>query len=263
MLSGVFFVSVIGFRRILAGEYKVCDSSIEFDKRQKLILNCTLDIPDSPREAKIEGRVVGVDLGLKVPAYVALNDDKYPRRAIGQIEDFLRVRTLIQKRIRQVYRSLKMTNGGKGRAKKLKALDRFREKERNYVKTYNHFISREIVDFAKKYKAERIHLELLRMAETQEKSILRNWSYYELQQYIEYKAQREGIVVKYVDPYHTSQTCSECGHYEEGQRLSQAQFTCKKCGSQLNADYNAARNIAMSKKWITSKEQSEYYKKGK
>ncbi|RHW66437.1 hypothetical protein DZC34_02565 [Clostridium botulinum] len=49
--------------------------------------------------------------------------------------------------------------------------------------------------------------------------MLRNWSYYQLQNFIEYKAERVGIKVKYIDPYHTSQTCSECGNYEEGQRV--------------------------------------------
>lgn len=77
---------------------------------------------------------------------------------------------------------------------------------------------------------------------------------------IEYKAKREGIVVKYVDPYHTSQTCSECGNYEEGQRETQEKFICKSCGFSANADYNASRNIAMSTKYISSKEESDYYK---
>ena len=34
---------------------------------------------------------------------------------------------------------------------------------------------------------------------------------------IDYKAKKENIKVIFVDPYHTSQTCSACGHYEEGQ----------------------------------------------
>jgi putative transposase len=140
-------------------------------------------------------------------------------------------------------------------------LDRFREKERNFATNYNHYLSREIVNFAKKYKAEQINLEYLRMAETTKKSVLRNWSYYQLQQFIEYKAAREGIEVKYVDPYHTSQTCSNCGHYEEGQRVTQAQFKCIQCGYEANADYNAARNIAMSTQFINSKEESQYYQR--
>jgi putative transposase len=76
--------------RVLDETYKICDSSLEFNKNNKLILNLTLDVPDtSIHESNIAGRVVGVDLGLKIPAY-ALNDDKYPRLAIGDINDFLK-----------------------------------------------------------------------------------------------------------------------------------------------------------------------------
>ena len=74
------------------------------------------------------------------------------------------------------------------------------------------------------------------------------------------KAKRYGIEVVRVDPYHTSQTCSVCGNYEEGQREKQAEFECKKCGTKLNADYNAAKNIAMSDKIVSRRDECEYWK---
>jgi transposase len=80
--------------------------------------------------------------------------------------------------------------------------------------------------------------------------ILRNWSYYQMQQYIVYKAELNGIIVRKINPYHTSQICSKCGHWEEGQRDSQSHFKCKACGNELNADVNAARNIAKSKEFV-------------
>ena len=72
----------------------------------------------------------------------------------------------------------------------------------------------------------------------------------------------------YIDPYHTSQTCAECGHFEEEQRINQKEFVCKnkeckKVGKKTNADYNASRNIARSKKFVTSKEECQYYKEHK
>lgn len=76
---------------------------------------------------------------------------------------------------------------------------------------------------------------------------MRNWSFYELQHFITYKAAKYGIEVRKINPYHTSQICSCCGHWEEGQRIDQSHFKCKACGSELNADFNASRNIAMSK----------------
>lgn len=275
-MKGIVFKSIVGVKkqnslelqktldRVIAEQYKVCDSSIEF-KDNKIIINLTLDIPISNTFEKVEGRVVGVDLGMKIPAYVALSDSEYIRKAIGSINDFLKVRTQMQSRRRSLQRALKSTSGGQGREKKLKALNQFEAKEKNFAKTYNHFLSSNIVKFAIENKAEQINMELLSLVETQNKSVLRNWSYYQLQQMIEYKAERVGIKVKYIDPYHTSQGCSKCGHYEEGQREKQETFICKnlECknfGIEVNADFNAARNIAKSDKYITKKEESEYYK---
>ena len=50
--------------------------------------------------------------------------------------------------------------------------------------------------------------------------------------------------VQKVRPAYTSQRCSACGHTAAGSRESQALFRCVACGYTLNADVNAARNIA-------------------
>jgi transposase len=50
--------------------------------------------------------------------------------------------------------------------------------------------------------------------------------------------------VEKVSPAHTSQTCSACGHRAPENRKSQAVFRCVACGHQVNADVNAAVNIA-------------------
>ncbi len=50
--------------------------------------------------------------------------------------------------------------------------------------------------------------------------------------------------VEKVRPAFTSQRCSACGHIAAGSRESQALFHCVACGFTLNADVNAARNIA-------------------
>lgn len=60
------------------------------------------------------------------------------------------------------------------------------------------------------------------------------------------KAEWAGRAVVEVNPRHTSQRCSRCGHVAAGNRVAQAVFRCLSCGHTANADVNAARNILRS-----------------
>lgn len=230
-------------QNIFEEKYLIQGSSIEVDGKE-IILNLSLSIPKQELELD-ENTVVGVDLGVAIPAVCGLNNNSYIRQSIGSKDDFLRIRTQLQAQRRRLQKSLKVTSGGHGRGKKMKAMDRLSDRERNFVKTYNHFVSKNVVDFAVKNRAKYINMEDLSGFDSSE-FILRNWSFYELQQFITYKASKYGIEVRKINPYHTSQTCSCCGHWEEGQRIDQSHFKCKACGEELNADFNASRNIAMS-----------------
>lgn len=234
-------------QQIFEENYKVCGSSIQIDGR-KIILNLSMDIPKQELELD-ENVVVGVDLGLAIPAVCGLNTNDYVRQTIGSKDDFLRMRTQLQAQRRRLQKSLSSASGGHGRQKKLKGLNKLRDRERNFVKTYNHYVSKNVVDFAVKNKAKYINVEDLSGFDSSQ-FILRNWSFYELQQFITYKAAKYGIEVRKINPYHTSQICSCCGHWEEGQRIDQAHFKCKACGNELNADFNASRNIAMSTDFV-------------
>ena len=80
---------------------------------------------------------------------------------------------------------------------------------------------------------------------------------------IEYKAEREGIKVRYVDPAYTSQTCSKCGHVDKENRPTQAKFKCVNCGLELNADHNASINIARSDNFVNKKKKEKEDKQEK
>lgn len=237
-------------QQIFEEYYQVCGSSIQIDGK-KIILNLSMEIPKKEIKLK-EDTVVGVDLGIAIPAMCALNSNEYIRKSIGSKDEFLRIRTQIQSQRRRLQKSLASSSGGHGRKKKLKVLDKLKERERNFVKTYNHYISKQVIDFAVKNEAKYINIEDLSGFNGSD-FILRNWSYYELQQFITYKAAQYGIEVRKINPYHTSQVCSKCGHWEEGQRIDQAHFICKECGNEMNADLNAARNIALSTNFIETK----------
>ena len=242
--------------KIINNEYKIKESSLMFDKNNNLILNLTFDIPDKEVHEIVSGRTLGVDLGIATPAYVCLSDTTYIRSGFGSANDFFRVRQQMKDRRKKLYASLTVVKGGKGRNKKVKAADHLRDKERNFAKTYNHQLSYKIVKFAKDNKCEFINLEYL-TKDGFENRILSSWSYYELQNMIEYKAEREGIKVRYVDPAYTSQTCSKCGHVDKENRPTQAKFKCVNCGLELNADHNASINIARSDNFVNKKKKKK------
>ena len=70
------------------------------------------------------------------------------------------------------------------------------------------------------------------------------WAFRRLFQYVKYKAEMYGIEVEQVSPAYTSQRCSSCGFTHRDNRRSKHQFVCQKCEYELNADYNASKNIA-------------------
>lgn len=246
------------------GEYKLCNSSIQMVKREgkiKLFLLMVVNIPQEHVELN-KNIVVGVDLGVNVPAYVATNITP-ERKAIGDREHFLNTRMAFQRRYKSLQR-LKTTAGGKGRTKKLEPLERLRKAEHNWVHTQNHLFSREVVNFAVQTHAATIRMEDLSgfgkdddgNVDEKKEFVLRNWSFYELQNMIAYKAAKYGIRVEKVKPAYTSKTCSCCGQigFRQGVTFICENPACKQCGEKVHADYNAARNIANSKDVIKKNE---------
>lgn len=245
------------------GEDYVANNSsiklVKYGKSTRIFLLLSIDIP-AKKQVLDKEVVLGVDLGIKCPLYLAINKNDNFKMQIGDIEHFHNQRTMFQKRFKSLQK-LMCTQGGHGRKKKLEPLEKLKEKERNWVHTQNHVYSREVIKQALKQNAGTIHMESLKdfgkgkegYVKDEYKYLLRYWSYYELQSMIAYKAKLEGIEVKYIDPAYTSQTCSYCG--ERGARKKQEEFVCtnpqcKRRGEKINADFNAARNIAMSKKIV-------------
>lgn len=235
--------------KLVKGEYRISQSELEFNDKGHLIMNLNYRYNKQVEPEFVEGRVLGVDLGIAIPAYVCLSDNTYVRQGFGSADDFVRVRQQFKKRRQSLQRNLVMAKGGKGRKKKLKAMEQFKEKERNFAKTYNHQLSHKVVKFAKDNKCQYINLEKL-TKEGFDDNLLGVWSYFELQNMIKYKADREGIEVRFINPAYTSQKCHKCGHTSRDNRKTQSQFECVECGTKLNADHNGAINIARSTEFI-------------
>jgi putative transposase len=113
----------------------------------------------------------------------------------------------------------------------------------------NHGIAKRLVQLAKDTKAALVledltHIRRRMTVRKGQRARQHNWSFGQLRAFIAYKAERAGVPVVCVDPRHTSQTCSRCGHVSKKNRRSQAEFSCLRCGYTTHADLNAARNLA-------------------
>jgi putative transposase len=225
---------------IINGTYHLCNSSYTF-KDNKMILSIVFKTPIKINNLD-EEKILGVDLGINHPIVAVCGDKPF---FLGSKEDFLHKRLAIQNSKRNLQKNLIFTSGGRGRNKKLKALENYSEKEANFAKTYNNTLSRMLINIAKENKCKYINIEdLSSFKENANNWVLRNWSYAQLQEMITYKAEREGIIVRKVNPQYTSQCCSKCGHIDSNNRQTQADFICTSCGHELNADVNGAINIS-------------------
>ena len=199
-------------------------------KKFFLLVSCEVE---TPPEYTPNG-FLGVDLGI---ANIAVDSD-------GNFYSGAKVQSIKKRRARQ--RASLQRTGTKSAKRRLKKIS---GKEERFVKDTNHRIAKEIVERAK-HTGRGIALENLKgiRSRTRVRKAQRyahhSWSFYQLQQYILYKAKLLGVPVVYVEPAYTSQTCSVCGHRSKSNRKSQSEFVCQSCGHTANADWNAAVNIS-------------------
>lgn len=176
---------------------------------------------------------LGVDMGIENIAMTSDGED-----FSGKAVDAVRIRmTKIKATLQR-----KSTKSAKRHLKKLSG------REARFKRHTNHVISKRIVSVAK--DTERgIGIEDLKYFRVTVRKAQRErfgkWAFNQLRTFIEYKAKIAGVPVAAVNPRHTSQGCSRCGHVSRSNRKSQSVFLCAQCGFSSHADLNAARNIAL------------------
>jgi len=246
-----------------------------FEIKQKgkdWFLSVTYDFPKSKAPRLHPDIIVGVDLGWSVPLYAAINNG-FARIGWKKLEPLaMRIRHL-QKQIKA--RRLSIQRGGDrdlaaptarsghGRKRILLPIEKLEGKIDNAYKTLNHQLSHCVIEFAKNHGAGTIQIENLSGLQEELTGTFLGmyWRREQLQRFIKYKSEEAGITVKEINPCMTSRRCSDCGFinkdftfdYRQDYKKKNgknAMFECPKCSKEkkdyklLNADYNAARNLA-------------------
>lgn len=221
------FVVPAYFQQYVDWKYTSADL---FLRKTGIFLNVVFEIHVLP-PATTEN-VVGIDIGIKKLAVTSDNKFFSGKQVKKFSNRFSKIRAALQSR-------------GTTSAKRHLCL--ISKKENRFRADINHQVSKAIINFIpagstvvlEDLKAIR---ETTRLRKKQRKEI-HKWSFFQLQQFISYKAEAKGIKIEYVDSRYTSQKCSCCGYISRSNRKFQSVFKCKQCGFSLNADLNASRNI--------------------
>ena len=198
-------------------------------KGKRWFFHLVLDLPDV---LSVEtDKAIGVDLGENVLAATSTGKLFGGGALRAHRDQFLAIRRRLQ------------SNGSQSSKQRLRKIS---GREKRHSRHINHCISKEIIQEAKRDGSSTIIMEDLKNIRERIKtgkkmrSRLHRWSFGQLRQYVEYKAEAEGIQVTYINPEYTSQTCSTCLVLGNRQKH---RFSCTNCGSLQHSDLNASRNI--------------------
>lgn len=235
------------FDRAMDGEYKIGTSQFLYNERKKKwFFNLTYSFV--PQKVEVDKNIVmGIDLGITNPATIAVSNDDWYYQFVGDGDFLSSFKRQVEARKRRLQRSRKWAGEGSvghGTKTRIKPLETLRETISNFKKTENHKYSKYIVDEAVRLGVGVIQMEDL-SGISEFNTFLKDWTFYDLQQKIKYKAEEKGIEVVMIKPNFTSQRCSKCGCIDKGNRETQDKFKCTTCSYEVNADVNAARNIAI------------------
>jgi IS605 OrfB family transposase len=223
-------------------EFTFTFTTVEMVKRNgewhaHFVLKKTIEFTDEPET------VIAIDRGernLAVGVAISRNNPDKPVR--GQ---FWRGEEI--KRIRGLYGHIRRKLQEKNKVGEVK---RLKGKEKRKVNQQLHIIANQIVEYAKRFPKPVIAMEDLngiRNGFKKSKKLNKRFHilpFRKLQAYIEYKANLEGIEVRYLtkrETMNTSRKCHGCGHVAQ---VEGREFRCPKCGLVYNRDLNACINIA-------------------
>ena len=201
--------------------------------------------------------IVGIDRGLR---FLSVSYDEE-----GKTE-FISGKKIATKRNKflELRRELQ-AKGTKSARRRLKAIS---GRENRWMSDVNHQISKTLV---RKYGKDTLFvLEDLTGVSFDERNLsrtakqrydLRSWSFYQLEQFLKYKAQETGSEVLKVSAKYTSQRCPVCGRIHKQSRDHNRHLYSCPCGYKSNDDRVGAMNIQnLGKRWLSGEKNPRYKK---
>jgi transposase len=223
-------------RRIVSGEYLMCDSQIK-KSGKNLIVHLNYKFKNL-QPYQDPGKVCGVHLGVAIPVVCAVNFGAQ-RMNIGSGEDVWAARSKFRAERRRRQRRL----GSDAPPDRWKRS----EKEDRWIHTYCHALSKQVIRFCLQQGCGKIMTKTMEKpcsggSEGVDKPLI--WTPSKFHALLEYKAREAGITTVKTNARNADLRCSECGYIGKDSPKKQPEFVCLQCGRKTHADHNAARNIA-------------------
>lgn len=226
-----------GFDQYLDGTWKFgLAKIIKFNGNWYMHISMTKELPDYQLGQTCH--VVGIDRGLRF--LVTTYNEK------GKTE-FFNGKSIIHKRHK--FKKLRAQLQAKGTKSAKRRLKKIGSRENRWMSNVNHQISKTLVDqFGPNTLFVLEDLTNVRFTTEKVKKSQRyeqvSWAFYQLEQFLIYKAQLNNCDVIKVAAQYTSQRCPKCGRINKSNRKhDQHLYICNRCGYSSNDDRIGAMNI--------------------
>ena len=242
------------FAAYLDGSYVLGTAKlVELNGLWYLHIPVTKEVEDFEKENV--RHVVGIDRGLR---FLAVSYDEQGKTA------FVSGKKIATKRRKfQEVRQRLQSKGTKSAKRRLKAIS---GRENRWMSDVNHQISKTLV---RKYGENTLFVledltgvsfeELNLSRRKKQNYALRNWSFYQLEQFLSYKAHENKSEVLKVSAKYTSQRCPKCGTIHKENRDHNKHFYACQCGYRSNDDRVGAINIQLlGTMWVLGDNHPRY-----
>ena len=242
-----------GFNQYLDGTWKFgLAKLLKSSGKWYLHISATKEVTDFDKQAV--KHVVGIDRGLR---FLVTSYDEQGKTAFFDGQAIMRKRAKYQK-LRAILQA-KGTKSAKRRLKKLSG------RENRWISDINHCLSKTLVQ---KYGANTLfvleNLNGVSFERTDLPKALRNqnksWAFYQLEQFLTYKAHLNNSEVVEVSAKYTSQRCPKCGVIKKDNRNHEKhEYHCDNCSYRSNDDRIGAMNIQLlGTQYISGQEQPKF-----
>ncbi len=198
-----------------------------------------LDMGDVEVPISTEGKVTGIDLGLKDYVTCHNGTEAYSLKHPKWLKRH-------ERNLRYQQKQLSRRQKGSNRRNKARRLVAgVHEKLSNARQDFLHKLSRKITDENQVVVVENLNIKGMVKNRKLSKAIAQSgWGMF--LNFLDYKLKHKGGVLVEIDRFFpSSKLCSNCGHKYQELELSNREWTCFACNTKHSRDENAAKNIRL------------------